>query len=114
MGVPNLARDLKIKTGICKRMIKEVAYYKKETLENEERVQKMKDDGIDQWTVKKAQEVLDESVMMIPDSERRMKEGIEDLYSFVQEFGELEEVKGAPEWEEAQKILAENESVLDE
>lgn len=38
-------------------MVKEAAYYKKEAGQNEARVQKMKDDGIDEWTVKKAEEV---------------------------------------------------------
>ena len=64
-------------------MVKEAAYYKKEAKGNEARVQKMKDEGIDQWTVKKAEEVLAESYMMIPDSERRMKESIQDLFSFL-------------------------------
>ena len=64
-------------------MVKEAAYYKKEAGENEARVQKMKDDGVDQWTVKKAEEVLGESYMMIPESEKRMKESIEDLFAFM-------------------------------
>ena len=64
-------------------MVKEAAYYKKEAGENEARVQKMKDDGVDQWTVKKPEEVLGESYMMIPDSEKRMKESIEDLFAFM-------------------------------
>merc|ERR1719263_1870863 len=107
------ARQLKIKHGVCKRMIKEAAYYKKEAGQNEARVQKMKDDGIDPWTVKKAEEVLGESYMMIPDSEKRLKESIEDLFAFMQEFGEDGEVKEAADFEPAQKMLDENAALLE-
>merc|ERR1719440_824867 len=82
-GADDPVRQLNIKPGACRRMIKEAAYYKKEAGQNEARVQKMKDDGIDPWTVKKAEEVLGESYMMIPDSEKRMKESIEDLFTFL-------------------------------
>lgn len=36
-----------LQIGICKRMIKEVASYEKEVVQNENRVQKMRDDGKD-------------------------------------------------------------------
>ena len=35
--------------GICRRMVKEVASYEKEVLTNENRVQKMRDDGLDSY-----------------------------------------------------------------
>ena len=40
-------RKLKIQIGVCKRLVKEVAYYEAEVLTNEARVQKMRDDGKD-------------------------------------------------------------------
>jgi Tubulin binding cofactor A len=40
-------RKLKIQIGVCRRLVKEVAYYEAEVLTNEARVQKMRDDGKD-------------------------------------------------------------------
>ena len=94
-------------------MVKEAPYYKKEAGENEARVQKMKDDGVDQWTVKKAEEVLGESYMMIPDSENRMKASIEDLFAFVQEFGEDADVKESKDFEPVSALLEEHAALLE-
>ena len=41
------SRRLKIQVGVCKRLVKEVAYYEAEVVTNEARVQKMRDDGRD-------------------------------------------------------------------
>merc|ERR1719473_1956374 len=100
-GTDEPSRQLKIKLGVCKRMIKEAAYYKKEAGQNEARVQKIKDDGGDEYDVKKAEEVLGESYMMIPDSEARMKQSVEDLFAFLQEFGEEVDVKDSKDFEPA-------------
>lgn len=35
--------------GVCKRMVKEVASYEKEVTTNEAKVQKMRDDGKDEY-----------------------------------------------------------------
>jgi hypothetical protein len=35
--------------GICRRMVKEVASYKKEVVDNEARIQKMRDDNLDSY-----------------------------------------------------------------
>jgi tubulin-specific chaperone A len=44
----------------------------------------MKDEGIkDEYDLKKFDEVLQESYMMIPDSERRLKESLKDLELFL-------------------------------
>ena len=40
-------RRLKIQVGVCKRLVKEVAYYETEVVTNEAKVQKMRDDGKD-------------------------------------------------------------------
>ena len=42
-------RKLKIQIGVCKRLVKEVAYYEAEVLTNEARVQKMRDEGKDSY-----------------------------------------------------------------
>jgi tubulin-specific chaperone A len=65
------------------RLVKEVAYYQQEVKENEAKLQTMKDKGKDPYDIKKFDEVLGESLMMIPDSKRRLKESLEDLGLFL-------------------------------
>jgi tubulin-specific chaperone A len=65
------------------RLIKEAAYYEKETKENEEQLQKMKDEQKDPYDIKKFEEVLGESQMMIPESIGRRDKALDDLRDFV-------------------------------
>ena len=46
-------KKLKIQLGVCKRMVKEVASYEKEVIQNEAKVQKMRDDGKDEYGTNK-------------------------------------------------------------
>ena len=79
------ATSLKLKTqlGICNRMVGEVKAYELEVVTNEARIQKMRDDDKDPYDIRKQEEVLQESYMMIPDSNRRMEETIEVLVDIV-------------------------------
>lgn len=72
-------KQLQVKIGVVKRLAKEAAYYVKETNENEAKLAKMKEEGKDFYDIKKFNEVLDESKMMIPDSEARLKRNVEEL-----------------------------------
>lgn len=51
--------------------------------ENEAKLQQMKDENKDQYDIKKFQEVVGESQMMIPDSISRRDKALEDLKEFV-------------------------------
>lgn len=72
-------------------MLKEVASYEKEVVTNEARIQKMRDEGKDPYgrstsnttnryysslDIKKQEEVLQESYMMVPDSKGRLEKSI--------------------------------------
>ncbi|GCB60397.1 hypothetical protein scyTo_0011128 [Scyliorhinus torazame] len=72
-------RQIKIRTGVVKRLAKEKLMYEKEAKQQEEKVEKMKVDGNDQYVVKKQIEVLQESRMMIPDCQRRLATAHSDL-----------------------------------
>ena len=76
-------RQLKIQLGILKRMVKETQSYEKEVVDNESRVQKMKDDGKDPYDIRKQEEVLAESHMMIPDSKNRLETTLDSLENFL-------------------------------
>ncbi len=76
MGGP---QKLKTQLAIAKRMLKEVQAYETEVLTNEARIQKMRDDGKDPYDIRKQEEVLQESYMMVPDSKARLESAIEEL-----------------------------------
>lgn len=65
------------------RLIKEAAYYEEETKENEAQLQKMKDEQKDPYDIKKFEEVLGESQMMIPESISRRDKALGDLQEFI-------------------------------
>ncbi|CAJ1948156.1 unnamed protein product [Cylindrotheca closterium] len=80
---PNPERQLMIKTKACQRLIKEVDYYHKEVKENEAKLEDMKSANRDPYDIKKFQEVLDESYMMVPDSKNRLQKSLQDLAAFL-------------------------------
>jgi tubulin-specific chaperone A len=98
-------RQLMIKTKACQRLAKEMTYYEKEVKENEEKLAKMKQDKTaDSYDIKKFEEVLGESYMMIPDSKARFQKSLEELSLFLDTNTVAE-----GEWvSTAQSILKEN------
>lgn len=64
-------RQIKIKTGVVKRLAKEKTVYEKEAEQQKTRIQKFKDDGKDEYDIRKQEEVLQEALMMVPDCVRR-------------------------------------------
>jgi tubulin-specific chaperone A len=100
---------LKIKTGVVKRLAKEKTCYEKEAAQLYEKVEKMKADGKDEHDIKKQGEVLQESRSMIPDTERRLRHGYEDLKELLNKESDLEQTE---EYIDAKQALANAESLL--
>ncbi|CAI5787433.1 tubulin-specific chaperone A [Podarcis lilfordi] len=72
-------RQIKIKTGVVKRLAKEKVMYEKEAKQQEEKIEKMKAEDSENYAIKKQIEVLQESRMMIPDCQRRLEAAHADL-----------------------------------
>eukprot|EP00595_Chromulina_sp_UTEXLB2642_P000191 CAMPEP_0196762550 /NCGR_PEP_ID=MMETSP1095-20130614/2260_1 /TAXON_ID=96789 ORGANISM="Chromulina nebulosa, Strain UTEXLB2642" /NCGR_SAMPLE_ID=MMETSP1095 /ASSEMBLY_ACC=CAM_ASM_000446 /LENGTH=105 /DNA_ID=CAMNT_0042113785 /DNA_START=33 /DNA_END=347 /DNA_ORIENTATION=- len=85
-------KKLKIQVSVCKRLLKEVEAYEKEVIYNENRVQKMRDDNKDEYDIRKQEEVLQESYMMIPDSKRRLEAAIEELQSVLDDVQNIPDI----------------------
>ena len=85
-------------------LIKEVAYYEKEVQENESKLENMKQENCDPYDIKKFEEVLGESYMMVPDSKGRLERAIEDLASYV-ESDEVDDLKSGEWYKTAQELL---------
>ncbi|KAJ3411083.1 hypothetical protein HDV05_002753 [Chytridiales sp. JEL 0842] len=95
-------RQLKIQTGVVKRLSKELAAYEKEQTAQQARIDKLKAANEDMHTIRKQMEVLDETVQMLPDCRRRLTDAHQELQKLVanllatnQEVSESEDMVAA-------------------
>ena len=72
-------RDLKIKTGVVKRVGKELSSYEKELVKQQERIDKLIASGADDADIRKQTEVLQETKDMFPDCYRRLETSQNEL-----------------------------------
>eukprot|EP00736_Rhodelphis_marinus_P005520 Rmarinus@m.28292 len=75
-------RDLKIKTGKVSRTRKEYLSYQQEKAKQESRIEQMKKDGKGEHEIRKQEEVLQETVVMLPDTRMRLSQYMEELVDF--------------------------------
>uniref|UniRef100_A0A8C4NGY3 Tubulin-specific chaperone A n=1 Tax=Eptatretus burgeri TaxID=7764 RepID=A0A8C4NGY3_EPTBU len=97
-------RQLKIKTGVVRRIFKEEKSYKSESKQHEEKVQTMKEDGSDEYLIKKQNQLLQESTMMIGDCHHRLEAACESLSQLLETEKEIEDTE---EYKAACEILKE-------
>lgn len=90
MSDPRL-RQLTIKTGVVKRLSKEKTVYEKEVVTQRNRIDKLKGEGADDHVLRKQEEVLQESMMMVPDCQRRLAKAFEELSEMIKNEEELKE-----------------------
>mmetsp|Transcript_19373 Transcript_19373/g.22150 ORF Transcript_19373/g.22150 Transcript_19373/m.22150 type:complete len:129 (-) Transcript_19373:29-415(-) len=79
----DIERQLMIKVKSCERLTKEVAFYVKDLEKNETKLEKMKEENKNVYDVKMFEEVVRESRIIIPDSERRLEESLDALTLFL-------------------------------
>uniref|UniRef100_A0A0N5AEJ2 Tubulin-specific chaperone A n=1 Tax=Syphacia muris TaxID=451379 RepID=A0A0N5AEJ2_9BILA len=85
MADPALLKEVTIKTGVLKRLLKELAYYKVEADKEQVQLDKMKGDpNADEYMVKKHAEVLQETRNVIPYSTQAVKKAVDDLTKVVE------------------------------
>lgn len=86
---------------------KEHAYYLNEVKENEEKLSEIRaDPNKDEYDVKRFQQVLDESYMMVPDSKRRFDESLQDLQQFLETNND--DLKSSEWYCQAEDIIHQN------
>jgi len=81
--IPAIRRQLKIKTGVVSRLSKETKVYREETGELETKLNKLKENGADEWDIKNATKMVDESKKMIVDATTRLGKALEDLQALI-------------------------------
>lgn len=101
-----------------KRLVKEAAYYEEEVSENEAKLEEMRNAKKDPHDIKKFQEVLGESQMMVPVSTASRDKSLEDLNEFItllrEEEGDNNDLMGCEWMGEARKLLGLTESMGEE
>ncbi|XP_034458563.1 tubulin-specific chaperone A [Hippoglossus hippoglossus] len=95
-------RQIKIKTGIVRRLAKEEISYITEAKQQEEKVARLKAEAGDEYVIKKQIEVLQESRMMVPDCHRRLAAAHEVLINLLEAE---EDLADSEEYKEARKVL---------
>lgn len=93
-------KQIKIKTGVLKRVGKEKLSYRKEADMQKAKLDKMKEDGKDEHDVKKMGEVLQETLMMIPDCHRRIVAAKGELEQLLETETDLRTKEDGEECEE--------------
>lgn len=104
-------RNLKIKTGTCKRIVKELHSYEKEVAREAAKTADMKEKGADPYDLKQQENVLAESRMMIPDCRKRLEASLADLKGTLAELEESNQKEGT-EIEEAKSTIVEVEQLF--
>ncbi|XP_077143201.1 tubulin-specific chaperone A isoform X1 [Ranitomeya variabilis] len=84
------------------RLSKEKLMYEKEAKQQEEKIERMKSEGGDEYVIKKQTEILQESRMMIPDCHRRLEAAHTDLTQVLENEKDLEETE---EYKDARAML---------
>lgn len=85
-------------------MKKDLEYYVKEHATQAQRIEKLRADGRDEYDVRKQEEVLVETEMMLPDCQTRLHEAAQDLEAFI--AGHRAEVEALESFAEARALLA--------
>lgn len=105
-------KSLKIKTGILKRSIKELHSYELEAVKDRERMEKLVDENCSESSVKKQEEVLKETILMIPNSRNRLTQALIILEEYLNGLESNEEIKETAEWIEAKTIGRQGREII--
>ncbi|XP_055306073.1 tubulin-specific chaperone A [Sitodiplosis mosellana] len=103
-------RQIKIKTGVVKRLTKEKTVYVKEIDQQKVRIERLRGEGKDEHVLRKEEEILQEAQMMVPDSHRRLVKAYEELNDYLKNEDELKEL---PDFGAALEVLKQAKEKID-
>ena len=98
----DIVKQLKIKTGTVKRINREYHSYEEELKVERERLDKMRAGQAEDYSVKKQQDIIQESISMLPNTKKRLRDAVEDLQAFLQEYASHADLVARDEWTDAQ------------
>ena len=97
----NSLRQLRIKTGIVSRISKDISSYQDEAGIQQQRLERMKKEGQDEYDIMKMGLVVQESLMMVPHCVKKLVTANADLENFLET---LPECDGDMEAEESETV----------
>ena len=80
----NLLRQLRIKSGIVSRISKDISSYQDEAGIQQKRLERMKEEGQDEYDIMKMGLVVQESLMMVPHCVKKLVTANADLEEFLE------------------------------
>ncbi|KAH0837956.1 tubulin binding cofactor A [Lanmaoa asiatica] len=92
-------RQLKIKVGAAKRLLKEHNLYKKEAEDHHRKLDRIVAENGEEWDIKNARRLFEESQRMIKDTGDRLQKAIQELKTLI------DSVKSSPEFSEDKELL---------
>jgi len=98
-------RQLKIKTGVVKRVLKDHNSYKNEATEQKIKADKLVADGAEEWHQKNGQKMLVESQKMLDDASERLGKAVGELRDLVVAVRGDASVNESDEFKEAEGVL---------
>ena len=98
-------RQLKIKEGIIKRISKEYQSYQREIVYDKDRIVKLKSSGADEHKIRKQEQVLAETISMMPNTTKRLKDALDHFLQFMNEINCRQELINTKEWKSAQETI---------
>ncbi|KAH7886188.1 tubulin binding cofactor A [Phlebopus sp. FC_14] len=98
-------RQLKIKVSSAKRLLKEYVLYGKEAEEQKRKLDKLIAENAEEWDIKNARRILEESQRMIKDSDVRLGNAVQELRALVVS------VKNKPEFAEDEELIKAEEAL---
>ena len=102
-------KQLRIQTGVVKRLGKEKLAYLKEMELNTAKVEKLREAGKDEHDINLAIAVLDETKMIIPETESKLLDAYQNLDQLVQGSADRQDTT---EYKEAVEVLEKNKELL--
>ncbi|WOO77698.1 Tubulin-folding cofactor A [Vanrija pseudolonga] len=103
-------RQLKIKTGVVKRLFKEEALYREEVVAAAAQVDRLKDSGADGADVRNAERVRKDSEQMIPRTRKQLEEGLVALQDLVGALHSDAAVAASQEYKDAFSVVQQVEA----
>ena len=105
-------RQLKIKTGIVRRITREYDSYQTEIQKDKDRIIKLRDTDPNDYAIRKQEEVLAETISMVPNTRKRLQDALEDLCNFMKENDTEQTLTVSEEWREAENIIGKAREVF--
>ena len=105
-------KKLRIKSGIVKRLIRDYRSYEAEVQKDRERINQYKESGSSDESLRRQEEVLEETIRMIPDTRRRLVEAYNTLKDLMKDLDSNEELVQSELWTEAAANIGLAEEII--